>query len=711
MYINDNEISNDPRTVIERWQEDFTNLYNNFASSDPEYQRFTAHVKQSNMLKEQDMMDPLYVSNDVLNCNIGIGEVKAVAMKAKRGKSPGIDLLPNEIYKNDNAIEVLQKLFQLCFDSGKIPSMWRKAIISPIPKGEKLDKRIPLNYRGISLLCCSAKLYTSLLNSRMVSYFDSADTLEDEQNGFRKDRSCQDHVFVLDSIIRNRLNDNLSTFCAYVDLQKAFDCVNRDFLMYKLLNTGINGKIYFAVKNIYETTEARVRLNNQLESQWFTTLFGVRQGDSMSPTLFSVYLNDLTREIKGLNAGINVNGRDVSILLYADDIALVAASEENLQEMLHVLHNWSLKWCINVNKTKSKIVHFRQSRVDQSNFEFKCGTSVFDYVSSYKYLGVTMSETLKYDENVELLSQAAGRALGSVIAKYKMHKFMGYSTFTKLFESCVCPVMEYASGVWGYENSNKTNMIQNRAARIFLGVHKFAPTLALEGDMGWMSTRYKRWLHILRLWNRLIALNDERLTKHIFVNDFYLAMSNFENWCTNVWRIFKAVDEENLFYNREPCDINVISKKLMNIQEENWQRGLLMKPKLRFYRLFKTVLQVENYAKYNLTASQRSFMAQLRLGILPLHIETGRFRNTKIEDRLCTVCNLNVVENEMHFLFECPCYAKLRQQWLQNIRKSCNNFDNLDNSEKLSLIFEKFHRCTAKFIQTCFNTRKELLFQ
>ena len=139
-------------------------------------------------------------------------------------------------------------------------------MISPIPKDSKTDQRVPLNYRGISLLCCSAKLYTSLLNTRISSYFERENIIVDEQNGFRKKRSCQDHIYVLDSIIRNRLDENNSTFCAFVDLQKAFDCVNRDFLMHKLLNAGINGKMYFAVQNIYSMTESCVKLNNGLRS-------------------------------------------------------------------------------------------------------------------------------------------------------------------------------------------------------------------------------------------------------------------------------------------------------------------------------------------------------------------------------------------------------------------------------------------------------------
>jgi len=176
---------------------------------------------------------------------------------------------------------------------------------------------------------------------------------------------------------------------------------------------------------------------------------------------------------------------------------MIAPTEDNLQRMLNVLSKWSKKWRIYVNKTKTKVMHFRNTRTDQSNFKFMCSGSQLEYVSSYKYLGVTMSEHLKYNENADLLAQASGRALGSIIAKYKIHKFMGYNTFTKLFESCVCPVMDYASGVWGYEEFAKPSSVQHRAARVFLGVHRFVPIPALEGDIGWLAPRYRRWINML----------------------------------------------------------------------------------------------------------------------------------------------------------------------------------------------------------------------
>ena len=182
-----------------------------------------------------------------------------------------------------------------------------------------------------------------------------------------------------------------------------------------------------------------------------------------------------------------------------------------------------------------------------------------------------MSEFLNYEPNSEILSQAAGRALGSIVAKYKAHGCMGYTTYTKLFDSCVYPVMDYASGVWGFDKSPEIRKVFNRAQRIFLGVHKFAPIVALEGDMGWIIPRYRRWISMLRLWNKMVQMPEERLTKHVFVHDFYLAQSNYSNWCTKVFQILSSIEQEDTFYNREVCDIAGIQEKLLSKQNDDWR--------------------------------------------------------------------------------------------------------------------------------------------
>ena len=95
------------------------------------------------------------------------------------------------------------------------------------------------------------------------------------------------------------------TFTAFIDLQKAFDFVNRDLLLNKILANGIDSKVFLAIKSLYSYTEACVKLPGGLYTDWFQTSFGVKQGDTLSPTLFSVFLNDLATIINDLIAGVN----------------------------------------------------------------------------------------------------------------------------------------------------------------------------------------------------------------------------------------------------------------------------------------------------------------------------------------------------------------------------------------------------------------------
>ena len=201
------------------------------------------------------MLDPLFEPNEHLNRLISIDEVTQVVMSAKSSSAPGIDRIPYAALKFETVTAVLHCLFQLIFDTSIIPSVWRKSIICPPLKDSKTDNRVPLNYRGINLLPCIYKLYTSTINKRIMNYLESSDLLADEQNGFRANRSCEDHIFTLNSIIRNKRN----VYTAFIDLKKAFDFIDRELLLYKLLFTGINGKIYNSLRSIYASSESCVQ--------------------------------------------------------------------------------------------------------------------------------------------------------------------------------------------------------------------------------------------------------------------------------------------------------------------------------------------------------------------------------------------------------------------------------------------------------------------
>jgi len=341
-----------------------------------------------------------------LNSNININEVNKAINKFKNNKSPGYDMIQNEVLKNISIRTLICKVLNLCFLSGIVPSLWLKGVIVPIPKGSNKDPNVPLNYRGICLLSCFAKLYSSVLNMRITTFCEEEDILVDEQNGFRKDRSCIDHIFSLSTIVTNSLNESKSVYCSFIDLEKAFDWVEGDFIFYRLLSYGIQGKIYKAVTSLYQNTSCCLKINNYL-TPWFYTNTGVKQGDNLSPTLFSLFLNDLAVNIKNLNGGISIGNIKVSILLYADDLVLVSENEEELQNMLNILYKWCLKWQVKVNIEKSKIVHFRKQKRKLTEFKFYLGKNELEIVHKYKYLGEIFDENLTFKDCINLLANSS----------------------------------------------------------------------------------------------------------------------------------------------------------------------------------------------------------------------------------------------------------------------------------------------------------------
>ena len=110
------------------------------------------------------------------------------------------------------------------------------------------------------------------------------------------------------------LHENKPTFAAFLDMEKAFDRVNRDLLLLRLLEYGIDRKLYNSIKNMYDDNKSSILLNN-LSTDWFNVPSGVRQGETLSPILFSLFINELAVGVKNLNLGIDIGGKKLSILL------------------------------------------------------------------------------------------------------------------------------------------------------------------------------------------------------------------------------------------------------------------------------------------------------------------------------------------------------------------------------------------------------------
>ena len=701
-YTDQGDITTDLSQVLTKWENDFHSLFNseeNLANFDTQ---FLNNIKlEKSMLEDSESQD---VSG--LNNTISQNEIQRMIRKLKNKKSVGPDCIPNEIIKTGKLNDLLCKLFQMCFDNGVLPTIWKKSIIVPIPKNALLDPCIPLNYRGISLLSCIYKLYTSILNDRLVKYNDSNNLIADEQNGFRKDRNCIDHIFTLTSIIRNRKKKNLETFCAFIDYQKAFDWVNRDILLYKLMKFfNIHGKFYNSIKCLLSNSAAKIRINN-FYTNWFNVSSGVRQGDTLSPTLFSMYINDLVNDVNNISCGVEVENTEISILLYADDVVLIAPSEYKLQKQLDLVAQWGKKWLLLINETKSQIVHFRKKSKLQTEQNFVFGERGLNVVSKYKYLGVFLDESLDFSLTAEILANAGNRALGGIINRLQTLRNVNFSTFSKLYDTGVRPIINYAAAIWSYKNSEKMSILQRRAIRYFLGVHRFAPTHAIEGDMGWLPSKISHYLEMLSYWNRLVSLPVNRITRKVF--DWDCNQGN-NNWSSEICELFSICDCLNVFENREVCDIRNMQVLLMNVEVNNWDVARHNKDKLRTYNMFKWNYGPEEYVYTNLSRKIRSLIAQFRSGTLPLNIEVGRFRNIPVENRTCFSCT-DKVEDEFHLLCECVMYDDLRVSMFQKISLSSPMFLDLEIFDKFIEICNNYQIDLGKFLIKAMDRRTAFLF-
>ena len=260
--------------------------------------------------------------NQNLNKQITLHEVRHAGESAKCKKALGIDKIANELLKCEESIKLLYVLFKTIMSSGLVLSQWSMAIIFPIPKesGYVID---PTKYRGLALQCCIYKVLSSILNTRLVTLLEEKHLIEDKQNGFRKGQSCQQHIFVLTSLVQKCLSQGSSLHTIFVDFHKAFDVIDRDLLFHTLEKHGIGGLFLHVLKEMYKNTINMVKVNHLFTSE-FNSNQGVQQGDNLSPMLFSEFINRLLKELQTLDMGVELkNGQKICVLAYADDIVLL----------------------------------------------------------------------------------------------------------------------------------------------------------------------------------------------------------------------------------------------------------------------------------------------------------------------------------------------------------------------------------------------------
>ena len=266
------------------------------------------------------------------------------------GKACGPDSLSAEhlLYAHPSLIVHLKLLFGLIFLHGFVPDGFGSGIIVPLIKDKSGSINDTLNYRPITLTAVISKVFENVILSVCQQCF----TTDELQFGFKRNMGCSDAIFAVKSTVNYFVERGSCVYAAALDLKKAFDSVNHFKLFSTLLDAGVPIPVIDVMCNWYSKLFAAVRWNSCL-SLPFSVGSGVRQGSTLSPALFNLYINFIIVALRSRDCGCHVRDRFFGCFLYADDIIILAPSLSGLQSMLDVCSTACSKLRVKFNSNKS----------------------------------------------------------------------------------------------------------------------------------------------------------------------------------------------------------------------------------------------------------------------------------------------------------------------------------------------------------------------
>ena len=385
-------------------------------------------------------------------------EIKKVITKLKSKKSPGIDAINNIIIKQlpFKIIITLTKIFNACLIKGYFPSEWKVAKVIPIPKPGK-DHSRPINYRPISLLSSLSKIFEQIIINRL-----NLDDIRDEQFGFRKNHSTVHQISRIAEHVTANFNMKKNTGMVLLDVEKAFDTVWHDGLIYKLIARNTEPYLIKIIKSYLKERKFAVSIQEQ-SSAYKNIPAGVPQGSILGPHLFNIYINDLP------------NSKNCCLAIYADDTALYASSRRpdaiinKLQSGLNKINKFCNKWKIKLNENKTEGIMFTVRRQPLPQKTLSLGGCPVVWQSKVKYLGVTMDKGLRWGPHLEAARCRGLAAMAALSPIFRRRGDLSVANKLLLYKSMIRPILTYAAPAWNSVSDchmNRLQTVQNKGVKI-----------------------------------------------------------------------------------------------------------------------------------------------------------------------------------------------------------------------------------------------------
>ena len=461
-------------------------------------------------------------------------EVFVAIRKLRMGSAPGEDGILTDIVKtaadavNNNklrghntVVEALVLPFNFMFDNEVWPERWSSGVILPIHKHDsRLDTS---NYRPITLLSIVAKLFGSVVNARLQTFMEVTGSIADEQGGFRWNRGTPDQIFIFRETVASRKERGQVTYAMYIDARKAYDTVWREQAYVRIHDAGVRGKLWRQLQAMHAGLSRRVRHPLGV-SEWFPVDRGVAQGAVESPLVYSCFIDGLARELKAAGLGVWVAGVQIPLLMYADDIVLMAASQSELARMSFIVSQFARRNRFEFNGKKSGVMVFNATQAERK----RCSTQKWSLfgdpvkvVPEYTYLGTnTPSDGINWKAHVNEAIAKAKRRSADLLWVCRGDKGMRSRTAVTLWQSLVRPLLEYASELWGGQMKQaqveEAETVQMTFLRGTLGLHANGSGVANEvvrAEVG-CERLQDRWAKLkLGYWKRLFSAPAGRLLR------------------------------------------------------------------------------------------------------------------------------------------------------------------------------------------------------
>ena len=335
-------------------------------------------------------------------------EVANLLKKTKLHSASGPDGISTWMLRTfaDSGSPSIASLFNLSINCGKLPAKWKLSYIVPIPKeSSRQDVRF---YRPISLLPNISKCLERHIYRLLLEYLSSNQLLSEAQSGFHSGRSTVMPLLLATHQWRTALESHKQVACVFFDLRKAFDSIPHQALLNKLHNLQVPGTLLLWLVNYLSNRHQQVILNGS-SSTWLPVKSGVPRGSILGPLLFLTYINDLCNI--PLSPG-------TKLMLFADDIMLfkpISASHDAalFQADVNLVNDWVSNNHLTINTNKTKFMLISPRRKLPKNFPPLYLNNVqIERVSHFKYLGVWISDDLRWSKHVESICCKARILLG-----------------------------------------------------------------------------------------------------------------------------------------------------------------------------------------------------------------------------------------------------------------------------------------------------------